>query len=206
MMKSLFLCCFLLCFFFTGCQEQKPEEKISVVHLGTSGTPSPTEEISATPEPTNTPTPEPTSTPTPTPAITEAVLSSTPIPATPTPVISDADVLTLINDYRVQNHCQKLTESEEVSLCAAVRLAEMTGTGISHTRPDGTAYGTVFQSYGVSGQKAVELIYEHKQLTPQKAFDAFTINKDYTSVVLDDWSCIGIAYDRTRIVILFLQQ
>lgn len=212
-MKKFLILLILGCLCFTGCEDKKPKEKVSVVHLAptnettVSPTPSASKDETPTPEPTSTPTPAPTNTPTPTekPALPTAT-------STPTPTVTDIPIVDekmnlpdLINQYRATNGKNPLKEEESFSLCAAVRLAEMSGTGLSHTRPDGTSFGTVFATYNVSGEEAIELAYESKQMSTAKAFQAFSVSKENQAALLGDWTGIGVAMDGTRAVLLLIR-
>lgn len=203
-MKKYWIVIFAACLLVTGCNEKKPQEQVSVVHLDpgkATVSVTPSVEATQTPVPTNTPspTPEPTSTPIPTNTVTPTVIPSV------SPSDVKEDLPTLINQYRESNGMPPLTQDESLNLCAAVRLAEMTGTGLSHTRPDGTDFGTVFETYGVTGKEAVELAYESKQMTAMKAFDAFTVSKENCSALLGEWTGIGVALDGNKAVLLLIR-
>ena len=157
--------------------------------------------------PTATPTAAATNTPTPT---TEPVATITPTPlptAEPTaPVPEDADLISLINRFREEKSLSAIAEDETLSMCAAVRLAEMKSTGLSHERPDGSPFGSVFAVYGLTGTDAVELVYENQSnLTPEAAMEAFFASKSHQQALAGEWDQIGIAEDGQRVVVLLLR-
>lgn len=186
-------------FVFAACQKEPEKDPVVVVKLGETGTPSP----SPTEAPTDTPTPAATNTPTPSPSPTPAVTDAvTPVPVsdTPTPVPA-TDFLSLLNNYRKENGVAAIVTDETLTLLAGVRLAEVSVSGLSHTRPNGEEYESLLPVYHAEAAAVCEFVFSLSGVTEEKAFAAFSGSKEHAKEMLRDYTHVSFATDGTYVVV-----
>ena len=114
---------------------------------------------------------------------------------TPTTVYYKEDyayqVLNLINQIRKENGLNELTMDYTLIQVANVRSEEATRNW-SHTRPDGSAWWTVHQQYGLYGKFGENLAYG--QESPDEVVQAWMDSEGHRANILtSDFTTIGIS-------------
>lgn len=112
-------------------------------------------------------------------------------------------ILKQMNDYRVSLGLPKLTRSEDLDDCAAVRVVEMLDNDVfSHTRPNGTSWKTVLTENGINPMAWGEIQYRQRgqdiikadSAMASKSISAWKRSKGHDAVMRSkSYSKVGIA-------------
>lgn len=113
-------------------------------------------------------------------------------------------VINLVNEERAKAGLSSVQPSETVAGAANVRAQEIV-SNFSHTRPDGTSFGTVLRQAGINYRGAGENI-AYGQRTPEEVMDAWMNSSGHRANILNpNYTNIGIGYYETNGVKYWVQ-
>ena len=125
----------------------------------------------------------------------EEVVYEPVVEQTPTTVYYNEDyayqVLYLINNIRRENGLSELTMNYTLMQVANIRAEEATRNW-SHTRPDGSAWWTLHQQYGLYGKFGENLAYGQED--PTEVVQAWMDSEGHRANILtEDFTTVGIS-------------
>ncbi len=113
-------------------------------------------------------------------------------------------VINLVNEERAKAGLSAVQPSETIAGAANIRAQEIV-SNFSHTRPDGTSFGTVLRQAGINYRGAGENI-AYGQRTPEEVMDAWMNSSGHRANILNpDYTNIGIGYYETNGVKYWVQ-
>ncbi|MCI9361371.1 MAG: hypothetical protein HFG65_10510 [Hungatella sp.] len=112
--------------------------------------------------------------------------------------------MNLVNEERAKAGLSAVQPSETIAGAANIRAQEIV-SNFSHTRPDGTSFGTVLRQAGINYRGAGENI-AYGQRTPEEVMDAWMNSSGHRANILNpDYTNIGIGYYETNGVKYWVQ-
>lgn len=102
-------------------------------------------------------------------------------------------VINLVNEERAKAGLSTVQPSDTVAGAANIRAQEIVSS-FSHTRPDGTSFGTALRQAGINYRGAGENI-AYGQRTPEEVMDAWMNSSGHRANILNsNYTNIGIGY------------
>lgn len=104
-------------------------------------------------------------------------------------------MISLVNEYRVANGLQPYKTSPALQNLAKDRAFEEISTGVSHTRPNGSSWTTIFGDYGISYTKIAENVGGGTQSmagVPEVMLQQWKTSEGHNANLLGNCEYIGI--------------
>jgi uncharacterized protein YkwD len=107
-------------------------------------------------------------------------------------------MIALVNTYRVSNGLEPYKVSPKLMEIAKQRASEEESTGVSHQRPDGTKWSTIFDEYGVSCYNIEENVGGGSLVlagVPSTMLDYWKQSEGHNANILSSCEYIGVGVD-----------